>query len=198
MTKTIVFNSKSNSYFLLSNFYGGCEIQYMKYRFNDPEVKQLFDDFEICDNEKFIYYLKKLQPGKKWTQAKLDYWFKNINGKKEPIRGILGKLVGNSVKNTPTGKKRLNIVKELVGLPKEYELIITDNLCDNDKKDLMYNCLIEKFSKPNFKEILLSTNDYILHEKPMRGMGNNWTFPGDDWLGKMLIEIRVLLLKKLI
>ena len=103
---TIIFNSKSTRYFLLSNFYGGVEIDYMKDRYNDPEVKKLIESFETCDNEKFIYYLKILQPGKKWTEAKINYWFKNIDGKKEPIRGVLAKLVGGAVKDTPLMKKR--------------------------------------------------------------------------------------------
>ena len=81
-------------------------------RFNNNEVKLLFDDFETCDHEKFIYYLKELQPKKKWTDAKLNYWFKEIDGEKKPIRGILSKLVGNSVKDTPITKQRLKIIKK--------------------------------------------------------------------------------------
>jgi hypothetical protein len=190
MDKPIVFNSKSSSYFLLSNFYGNCEINYMKNRFNDPEVKELLDDFAICDKDKFIFYLKILQPGKKWTQAKLDYWFKTINGKKEPIRGILAKLVGGAVKGTPAMKKRLQIVKSLAGLSKDFELSIKENQSFTEKKELMYKCLIEKFNKESFKKVLVSTGNSVLHEKPLRGIGNNWTFPGDDWLGKILIKIR--------
>ena len=83
---TIIFNSKSTRYFLLSNFYGGVEINYMKDRYNDPEVKELIESFETCDNDQFIYYLKKLQPGKKWTEwtnwtkwTKVDKKLKNLN-----------------------------------------------------------------------------------------------------------------------
>lgn len=185
--QTIIFNSKSNNYFMLSNFYGGSEIYYMKDRFNDSEVKKLFDVFEVCDEDTFIYYLKVLQPTKKWNKVKLDYWFKFINGEKIPIRGILAKLVGTSVKNTTTGRKRLKILKELTGLK---EISINAELSSLDKKNLMLDCLRKKFSKEKYKQALLSTGHAILHEKPMRGKGDNWTYPGNDWLGELLMKVR--------
>ncbi len=186
--KTIIFNSKTKENFLLSNFYGGSEICYMKDRFINPEIKELFDDFENCDSAKFIFYLKKLQPNKTWTKAKLEYWFKDINGKKEPIRGILAKLVGTSVKDTPTGKKRLKIIKDLVHI--EGDIIIKKNLSAKEKKELMYDCLKTKFSKEKYKKILLNTGTSILHEKPMRGKGDDWTYPGNNWLGELLMKVR--------
>ena len=195
MNKSVVFNSKSNCYFLLSNFYGEVEINYMKDRYNDTEVKQLFDTFKTCDNEEFIYYLKKLQPGKEWTEAKINYWFKNINGKREPIRGILAKLVGGAVKETPLMKKRREIIKSLAGLPKDFELSIKDNLDDNKKKELMWNFLKEKYEKREYLEVLLSTGNSVIHEKPMRA-SNDWTYPGNDWLGQLLMKIRDEEIKK--
>ena len=192
---TIIFNSKSSRYFLLSNFYGGVEINYMKDRYNDPQVKELIESFETCDNDKFIYYLKKLQPGKEWTEAKINYWFKNIDGRKEPIRGILAKLVGGAVKNTSLMKKRREIIKSLVGLPKDFELSIKEPLNAVSKKQLMYKCLIEKFSKEKYKRVLLSTKISDIHEKPMRA-SNEWTYPGNDWLGQLLMKIRDEEIKK--
>ena len=192
---TIIFNSKSSRYFLLSNFYGGVEINYMKDRYNDPQVKELIESFETCDNDKFIYYLKKLQPGKEWTEAKINYWFKNIDGRKEPIRGILAKLVGGAVKNTSLMKKRREIIKSLVGLPKDFELSIKEPLDAVSKKQLMYKCLIEKFSKEKYKRVLLSTKISDIHEKPMRA-SNEWTYPGNDWLGQLLMKIRDEEIKK--
>jgi predicted NAD-dependent protein-ADP-ribosyltransferase YbiA (DUF1768 family) len=47
-----------------------------------------------------------------------------------------------------------------------------------------------KFAKPFFREILLSTGDRVLHERPLRGKGNDWTYPGEDKLGKMLLKLR--------
>lgn len=186
--KVITFNSKSSNNFLLSNFYGGCETCYMKDRFNNNEVKLLFDDFETCDHEKFIYYLKELQPKKKWTDAKLNYWFKEIDGEKKPIRGILSKLVGNSVKDTPTTKQRLKIIKKMANI--DGELDIKPYMSDTQKKELMLNCLRTKFSNKIYRDELLKTDNAILHERPMRGKGDNWTFPGGDWLGQLLMKVR--------
>ena len=63
----VVFNSKSKDYWELSNFYGGVESCYMKDRFLNPEIVALFNKFETCHKEEFLYYLKELQP---------DFWCK--------------------------------------------------------------------------------------------------------------------------
>jgi|TARA_B110000285_G_scaffold195540_1_gene225874 hypothetical protein len=191
MKAEIYFNSKSKQYKELSNFYGGVEACYMSDRFRDVEVKRLFETFESLanDGDGFIVYLQKLQPGKKWTDNKLYYWFAEIDGKNVPITGILSKLLGGSVKDGAAGKKRLHIVKEMVGLS---ELSVKPVLSYDDKLELMMNCLRKKYSVPRYKDLLLSTGDAILHEKPMRGKGDDWTsgVNGNDLLGKLLMEIR--------
>jgi hypothetical protein len=189
----IYFNSKSKDYYELSNFYGGVECEFMKDRFLDKEIKSLFDKFETCNKDEFISYLKELQPEKKdWTQAKINYWFKD--GK--PIRGILSKLAGASVKDTPTGRRRLKILKKMANF--EGEVRIKHILTLEEKKELMLKCLKKKFLSDNknkynenkYNKLLLSTGELILHEKPMRGKGDDWTYPGGDLLGKLLMNIR--------
>jgi len=185
----ISFNSKSKEFWQLSNFYGGAEACFMKDRFLNPEIVSLFNKFETCSKEEFIYYLKELQPEKKnWTDAKLNYWFKNTNTDNIPIRGILSKLVGTSVKDTPTGRKRLKIVKRLAKF--EGDMKIKPPLTYAQKKQHMLNCLTVKFNKKKYRDILLSTSNAILHEKPMRGKGDDWTYPGGDLLGKLLMMVR--------
>ena len=49
---------------------------------------------------------------------------------------------------------------------------------------------IAKYQKNKYRDILLSTGDKILHENPMRGNGDDWTYPGKDLLGILLMEIR--------
>ena len=189
----IIFNSKSKEYSSLSNFYGGVECEYMKDRFLDKEVKDLLDKFEVCDKEEFIWYMKRLQPNKKdWSDRQLEYWIRD--GK--PIRGVLCQLVGTSVRDTATGKRRLKIIKELVGLK---ELNIKGNTTDEEKKELMLNLLRRKYSIDEYRDVLLSTGDAILHEKPLRGRTNNWNYKdgnGGDWLGELLMIVRCELRKK--
>ena len=83
----------------------------------------------------------------------------------------------------------------------EGEVRIKPILTLEEKKELMLKCLRNKFLKENkykenkykenkYKELLLSTGETILHEKPMRGRGDDWTYPGGDLLGKLLIDIR--------
>ena len=185
----IIFNSKSKDYWELSNFYGGVEACYMKDRFIDVEIQALFTTFETCNKEQFLYYLKELQPEKKnWTPAKLNYWFKSVNGGIIPARGILSKLAGASVKNTPTGKRRLKILKRLANF--DGEIQIKPPLSFEQKKKHMINCLNTKYKKKKYRDILLSTGDHILHEKPMRGNGDDWTYPGGDLLGQLLMIVR--------
>lgn len=182
----ICFNSKSATVFSeLSNFYGGVESCYMKERFKDPEVKQLIESFETVDSERFLYYLKELQPNKKkWTEKQENFWFKN--GK--PITGVLSKLAGGAVKDTPDMRKRLKILGRLAGI--DHTPKINPGLNNEEKLDHMMNCLQKKYSNPYFKALLLSTGNQSLHEKPMRGKGNFWTYPGEDHLGQCLMKIR--------
>lgn len=70
------------------------------------------------------------------------------------------------------------------------ELDIKPYINDTKKKELMLNCLRTKFSNKIYKDELLKTGNAILHEKPMRGKGDNWTFPGEDWLGQLLMKVR--------
>ena len=184
----IYFNSKSKDFYKLSNFYGGVEANYMKDRFLDSEVHRLFDAFEDADYDTFIRYLQTLQPNKKdWTPSKLNYWMRNG----QPITGILSQLVGSSVKDTPTARRRLKIVKELSGVTGDLQL--RPDTTDEQKKQLMLETLRVKYSQKEFADILLSTGDAILHERPLRGHPNNWTFKdgkGGDWLGQLLMQVR--------
>ncbi len=54
----------------------------------------------------------------------------------------------------------------------------------------IYRCMQVKYSKPFYRTLLLSTGDRVLHESPMWGNGNEWTFPGGDKLGMMLVRLR--------
>lgn len=187
MSKEIFFNSKSKEYWELSNFYGGVESNYMVTRFDDNEVHRMFSNFETCDKERFEDYLKQLQPDKKdWTDRKLKYWTRDG----EPIRGILSQLVGSSVRDTASGKKRRKVIKEMVGIG---ELRIKPNTTDDEKKKLMMTLLRDKFKNETYRDVLISTGDALLHEKPLRGKPNSWTFKnreGGDWLGTLLMEVR--------
>lgn len=183
----INFNSRSTNYYKLSNFYGGVEKEYMKARFLDKEVKELFDKFEKVDKDEFLYYLKALQPQKKvWTDRKERHWLRDG----EPITGILSKIAGGAVRDTATGKRTLKILKKLTKLDK---INIKPDLSAEDKKLLMLKLLRVKFNKPEYKKVLLSTGDAILHEIPTQGKGGPWTYRngiGGDWLGKLLTQVR--------
>ena len=187
----IHFNSKTfkNGFQGLSNLMGGAEFDYMGARFPQQDMKDLFESLKSCDRETFLKWLQILQPGKKWTPAKLKYWF-TPGG--EPIRGILAQLLGSMVRRkggklTPTSKRRQKVVCAELGLA---AIEVQPELSDDDKQSKMKECLRKKYSLEPYRSLLLSTDSRELHEKPIRGSGNSWTLPGCDWLGQILMEIR--------
>ena len=192
-SKEITFNSKSkNKYRYLSSFYGDVEICFMQKRFSNSKMKKLFDKFKTCDSQTFKKLLQLLQPDKSgtWTEKKLNYWFDTQNefAEPKPIRGILAKLLGNVIKN-PTSSKNIKVIEKLsekLKISKE-DVIKPGKITDDND---MMECLEQKFSLPEYKSLLLETNNSILHEKPLQGKGNDWTFPGKDKLGIMLMQIR--------
>lgn len=191
---TIYFNCKSKRFYKLSNFYGGVENNYMRDRFLDPEVQELFDDFEACSVEEFQDYLRLLQPQKKWNDRKLLYYVRDGR----PIRGILSQLAGTSVRKNQI--KRLTLIKSLCNLSEKVQ--IKEELSDDAKQELMLRLLKIKFQDEEYKDELLKTGNAVLHERPMRGKANDWTYraftksdgskgeEGKDWMGKLLMQVR--------
>jgi hypothetical protein len=193
----IHFNSKTfkNGFQGLSNLMGGAEFDYMSARFPQQTVKELFTELKNCERETFLEWLQILQPGKKWTEKKLAYWF-TPDG--EPIRGILAQLLGSMVRRkadklTPTSRRRQKVVCEKLGLD---AIEVVPELSDENKKAFMKECLRKKYSMEPYHSLLLSSENAELHEKPIRGNGNSWTSPGGDWLGQLLMEVRVEIVEK--
>ena len=192
-TNEIKFNSKASHEFkYLSNFYGGVEICYMQKRFKHPKMKQLFEDFKTCSNEKFLEYLKILQPEKegKWTPLKEKYWFtKDGDGNNEPIRGILAKLVGKVIQKPTEFKARIKAISQYLGISEE-DVIMSDKVTTDED---MLDCVVEKFKIPFFRDLLLKTGDKQIYEVPMRGAPSKWTYKdgeGGNRLGMILMDLR--------
>jgi predicted NAD-dependent protein-ADP-ribosyltransferase YbiA (DUF1768 family) len=187
----IFFNSKTKSLGELSNFHSAPDIpsvesEYKQTMFPQKEVRDLFKAFEASDSKKFLWFLKQLQPGKNWTDIKEQYWFRG----NRPIHGILSKLAGAAVLTTAVGKKRKKI---LAGLANVKQIKIEKNTTDDEKKMLMLGILRQKFSHQEYADVLLGTGNAVLHEKPMRGKPNNWSYrdgEGGDWLGQLLMQVR--------
>lgn len=196
----ILFNSKGSSppgFHRLSNFFGGVEFEYMQDRFNQKEILDLLSMLEQCDAATFLVWLKRLQPKKKWTPKKEAYWFTSDG---EPIRGVLAQLIGTVVRATPTAQFRKRILLEYFaeqGTPLE-SIETKDEMSDEDKQRWMKVCLDHKFADAEYRALLLATGDKVLHEKPMRGKPNAWSYKwhenprerGGDWLGKLLMQVR--------
>ncbi len=203
---SIEFNSKSDPpYCYLSNFYGTVdrgipEFEYQSQKFSGTEILKLFAKMASCSGKEFVEYLMVLQPYKKWTDRQKCYWFKGkvprsedgnlLFNEAEPIRGILAKLIGGAANSKP----RQRILAGLAGA----SFKVFPEVDDDTKQEQMSFVLRHKFAEKRFADLLLSTGDAVLHEKPLRGAPNAWTYKwhvnpekrGGDWLGKLLMRIR--------
>jgi len=163
----------------------------MRNRFKQSKVRALFDLLENCDECTFLKWLKKLQPSKTWTEKKERYWFLDD----EPIRGILAQMLGTMVRNTDVALKRRRIVAKELGLK---SIKINDELTPAIKKKLMMKCLRNKFRDNRYRKILDATSGVKIHERPLRGNPNSWSYKphadpskrGGDWLGQLLMTVR--------
>mmetsp|Transcript_25841 Transcript_25841/g.82920 ORF Transcript_25841/g.82920 Transcript_25841/m.82920 type:complete len:281 (+) Transcript_25841:74-916(+) len=208
----IFFNSRTaGPHRHLSNFYGGVEFAYQAWKFDATTADGaavhtwLRDLASVDGGAPFESMLKRLQPEKStWSDAQLKYWYDGD----EPIRGILAKLVGNSVKGTEGMNKRLALVVQLATgnqlTAREVEAwraaCVHSFVSEMEVEEQMRTCLRAKFGPPGqFRELLLSTGERALHEKPMRGKGDRWTLhvdkttgerTGGDMLGRLLVSLR--------
>lgn len=200
----IWFNSKSKEFRKLSNFYGDSEFEYHKKKFIHPSqtVPKLFDKLlNECKKgrEHFVSVLKEIMPKKKWTEKKENYWMSNG----EPIYGIVAKVVMNMIKRInlrKTGFKQDIIVLTDIANKRQIKLRNSHLKIDEDSYiKAMKHALSVKYKKPEYRELLLSTGNAVLHELATRGsLHGTWclnrkTMTGSDLLGKMLMEHRELI-----
>ena len=196
--KKIFFNSKiGGGYKLLSNFYGTAEFNFHLQRFKGEVLPNLLSKvFKSTrkDASRFLAILKQLQPGKKWTDRKQNYWM----NEGRPITGILAKLIMNKCKRISVRssgwKKDLSVLQSVA---KDFgiELSLGDFALHDQSRDVnfMRAALYKKYSKVGkYRNLLLSTGNSDLHEFGRRP--SRWTFTksgeGGDLLGKLLTEVR--------
>ena len=206
----VFFNSRTaGPHRHLSNFYGGVEFEYQALKFTEhgegAAVRSWLRGLQSLMGADFESMLMRLQPEKRdWTAAQRQYWYDGA----VPIHGILAKLVGGAVKGTAGMDKRLSIVVELATgkklAPREVAAWRTKFVhgvaCDAEADQRMRACLRAKYGEHGaFRDLLLSTGERPLHEKPMRGKGDRWTLhaegatgvrTGGDMLGRLLVELR--------
>ena len=187
----IYFNIQ-NKYKLLSNLIGGTEFEYIENRFPQQFMKDLLVTLKNCDIKTFIKWLRILQPKKsEWTTKMEQCWF----FKNKPIHGILARLLcsmfnkDNKGNYTQYSKLIQHVVLEELNL-KDITIEITNESSEYDKKFLMKKCLRKKYNSNTYRSCLISTGSSVLHDKGSIGSFNDWTYPGGDWLGKLLMEIR--------
>ena len=185
----ICFNCKRADlvkYKKLANEFGGVLFEYEGNRFLDGEIVDLFRRLKTCNRTEFVDTLRWLQPEKRWTDRKEQFWLDNG----EPIHGVLASLLGVMTQETPTAKARRQIVAKEFRL---YHISINEHPSEPMRERMMLHAMRRKFQKKEFRELLLSTENAILHQTPIVGEPDEWTWKngkGGDKIGKMLIQIR--------
>jgi hypothetical protein len=202
----IIFKSNytKDGKFLLSNFYGGSEIDYMLPKFiNDPKVYKMVRDWKyIKSNEELnrwrTYLAKKrvvidsdgirtlVLKGAPYTKKT---YTAEYNGKSYLGVGILAKLAANSWNN----KIRRNVIEFLADIPHDSmtpPLNLYERTTDegrNIREINMKRALFEKFRNEPYRSYLVSTENAKLGEA-----GNDMDFgiKGENLLGKWLMELR--------
>tara|TARA_B100001093_G_scaffold394780_1_gene381554 strand:- start:2803 stop:3375 length:573 start_codon:yes stop_codon:yes gene_type:complete len=183
----IRFNCKHvNRFKHLSNEYGGVLFEFEGCRFLDGEIIDLFRRLETCDRTEFLDTLRWLQPEKRWTIRKELFWLDN--GK--PIRGVVASLLGAMTESTPTARSRRGIVALRLGL---VEISINPPPNEQMRERIMYRAMCRKYENTYYRELLLKTGDAVLHQTPVVGPPDEWTWKdgkGGDKIGRMLMQIR--------
>ena len=206
----IVFKStyKKDGKFLLSNFYGGAEIDYMQHKFiNDPKVYKMVGDWKnIKSNDELNRWRTKLSrkrvvidsDGTRTLVAKggksgLPYTKNTYSAEYQGVTylgvGILAKLAANAWKN----KDRMNVLEFLAGIP-HGSMTPPLNLYERSSKEgkirretNMKKALDEKFKKEHYSSYLISTGNAKLGEA---GSDMDFGIKGKNLLGKWLMELR--------
>ena len=152
----------------------------------DLEIIDLFRRMQRYNETEFIDALRWLQPEKRWTARKERYWF----NEGVPIRGVLASLLGKMTEKTATGEQRRQIITKTFELK---HISVHPPLTDDQKRFIMLRALRRKFAHPDYRQLLLSTGDAVLHQTPLVREPDMWTWrngKGGDWIGKLLIQIR--------
>ena len=185
----ILFNcktAKNPQHRKLAVEYGGVLFEYEGARFMDLEIIDLFRRMQRYNETEFIDALRWLQPEKRWTARKERYWF----NEGVPIRGVLASLLGKMTEKTATGEQRRQIITKTFELK---HISVHPPLTDDQKRFIMLRAVRRKFAHPDYRQLLLSTGDAVLHQTPLVREPDMWTWrngKGGDWIGKLLIQIR--------
>ena len=212
-TTPLLFSSKykRNGLFLLSNFYGGAEIDYMLPKFT--ETKAVFNMVQSWKNIRTPAELNRLRhdldkkivrvhadgsrtlvpkggkSGAPYTPAQERSYVAEYKGKTYLGTGILAKLVANSWKNP----KRMRVMEFLADIPHGsmsppinlYER--SEEAGRNRRERSMRHALSRKFSEEPYRSYLLATGTATLGEA---SKDPAFGFKGQNLLGKWLMDLR--------
>ena len=199
--KPILYNSKRgvvefSNFFMPNEVPWTVEGQYQKEKHASKIVKAFYNRLDrVRDPKEFVYFLKLLQPKKKnWTEKKERYWFADA---KTPLRGILAKLLSGVFSNP----RRSKAVAEFLGIPVA-EVVAQDPTFNKRKLQLMGKLMYRKFKHKDLRRKLVETGKRKLHEVPLRGQGNDWTYKpstgfGGDLHGRILRKVRSEIVRRL-
>jgi hypothetical protein len=185
---------------LLSNLYGGVEINYMILKFQNSKVKELLSNWlsitSVSEMNKIRYQLERCKvdqdgniipkggkSGLPYTDRQKNTYCCEYKGKLYVAVGILAKLAA-ATWHEKNHKDRIKVLKVLA------KLNFSDSLGNTiPNHEYILPSLRKKYTLEPFKTILLNTNSSRLAELDGR-TPNQWTDTGGNRLGNMLMQIR--------
>lgn len=198
----------------LSNLFGPVEWAFQRQKFKqDTEIFEWLKRGEVWernglwDKEQFDEVRKAM---------KHDGQLKSyITPEGHIASGLLAQMTSRIVKNPGSldARHRIKFIRGLETLPtveeaEQYVASVTNPpLSDYAKRAFMEQLLMDKFTIPEYRDLLLSTNTRVLHEGKGRGTPNQWEYvelspekaaagysSGGDLLGLLMTRVRANLL----
>jgi hypothetical protein len=207
----LIFKSthRANGLFLLSNFFGGAEFDYMLPKFKDGPIRELLVSWKSIATEDELNTVRhqlscervvlavggkrRLEPkggksGAPYTDAQRRSYVAKHGGTTHLGSGILAKLAANSWRD----QTRMNVMEFLAGMkhdsmtPPKDIYKPGDPECVARRKTNMKAAVKNKYESGPFRSYLLETGEAELGEQG----GGDFGIKGKNLLGKWLMERR--------
>ena len=203
-------NHVTNGRFLLSNFYGNVEINYMLPKFLDPPIRRMVEGWKhiktanglnqwrhdltrkrvvVAPNGTRTLEPKRGKSGAPYTAKQKRSYVREHNGVAFLGTGVLAKLAANSWKDSA----RMRVMEYLADMPHEsmspplnlYERTTDDGRRRRERS--MKHALRLKFSQEPYRSYLTSTGSAELGEQ---SKDDDFGFGGKNLLGRWMVELR--------
>lgn len=192
----------------LSNLFGTVEWDFQRVKFREgSEVHKYMTEMRNNDWD-FVRFSEELARIDKNAKAK-SY----VHADGEPATGLIAKLLSIIARGpddeSDIARRRLGVICQRQFTKPEFfewrRANVKPELSNEEKDALMHELLTQKFAIPKYRELLLRTDNAVLHEAKGRGAPNRYEWQkkelseedvakgytqGGDVLGRLMMHVR--------